>query len=466
MPSLKKKLLNLDCPVEKNKEYIVTIIAMSSEGNGIAKINNFPIFIPNTAIGDIITTKIVKVLKNYAFGIVISIDTPSDFRIDNDCISYKQCGGCCYRHISYEAELNLKQQLVLDNFERIGKIDAKINNIVGSENISNYRNKAQFPVGIDDNGKVIAGFYAKRSHRIIPCCDCKLQPTIFNNILKTILELFNKYHISIYNEDKHTGGIRHIYLRQADFTNEIMLCFVSAKKTLKNSDEICKIISEKYPNIKSIVLNFNNTKGNVILGSECYTLYGKDTITDIMCGVQVQISPLSFYQVNKPQAERLYEKAIEYANLSKNDTLLDLYCGIGTIGLSAVSKVSQLIGVEIIEKAIENAKLNAKINNFDNTRFICDDCKGAVKQLKQEGINTDIIIVDPPRKGCDQEVIDTLIEFSPSKIVMISCNPSTAARDCSLLEQNGYKVIEYTPFDLFPRTAHVEVVCLLQKLNK
>lgn len=464
MPSLKKKFLNLDCPVEKNEEYKVTIIAMSSDGSGIAKINNFPIFIPNTAIGDTIKTKIVKVLKNYAFGIVSKIISPSTDRIENDCDVYKQCGGCCYRHISYESELKLKQQLVLDNFERIGKIDAKINNIVGSDNVSNYRNKAQFPVGIDENGKVVAGFYAKRSHRIIPCCDCKLQPTIFSDILKTILDLFNQYHISIYNEHKHTGGIRHIYLRQADFTGEIMLCFVSAKKNLKHSEEICKALVDKFPNIKSIVLNFNNSKGNVILGTECYTLYGNDTITDVMCGVKVQISPLSFYQVNKPQAEKLYKKAIEYAKLSKNDTLLDLYCGIGTIGLSAVTQVKELIGVEIIDKAIENAKINAKINDFKNTRFICDDCKGAVKQLKEEGINTDIIIVDPPRKGCDQEVIDTLIEFSPSKIVMISCNPSTAARDCNLLEQNGYKVIEYTPFDLFPRTAHVEVVCLLEKI--
>ncbi len=464
MPSLKKKFLNLDCPVEKNEEYKVTIIAMSSDGSGIAKINNFPIFIPNTAIGDTIKTKIVKVLKNYAFGIVSKIISPSTDRIENDCDVYKQCGGCCYRHISYESELKLKQQLVLDNFKRIGKINAKINNIVGSDNVSNYRNKAQFPIGIDENGKVVAGFYAKRSHRIIPCCDCKLQPTIFSDILKTILDLFNQYHISIYNEHKHTGGIRHIYLRQADFTGEIMLCFVSAKKNLKHSEEICKALVDKFPNIKSIVLNFNNSKGNVILGTECYTLYGNDTITDVMCGVKVQISPLSFYQVNKPQAEKLYKKAIEYAKLSKNDTLLDLYCGIGTIGLSAVTQVKELIGVEIIDKAIENAKINAKINDFKNTRFICDDCKGAVKQLKEEGINTDIIIVDPPRKGCDQEVIDTLIEFSPSKIVMISCNPSTAARDCNLLEQNGYKVIEYTPFDLFPRTAHVEVVCLLEKI--
>lgn len=464
MPSLKKKFLNLDCPVEKNKEYLVTVIAMSSDGSGIAKIDNFPIFIPNTAIGDNIKIKIVKVLKNYAFGIISKIVSPSIDRIENDCDVYKQCGGCCYRHISYEAELKIKQQLVLDNFERIGKISAKINNIVGSDNISNYRNKAQFPVGIDENGKVVAGFYAKRSHRIIPCCNCKLQPTIFSDILKTILDLFNQYHISIYNEHKHTGGIRHIYLRQADFTGEIMLCFVSAKKNLKHSEEICKTLVDKFPNIKSIVLNFNNSKGNVILGTECYTLYGNDTITDVMCGVKVQISPLSFYQVNKPQAEKLYKKAIEYAKLSKNDTLLDLYCGIGTIGLSAVTQVKELIGVEIIDKAIENAKINAKINDFKNTRFICDDCKGAVKQLKEEGISTDIIIVDPPRKGCDQEVIDTLIEFSPSKIVMISCNPSTAARDCNLLEQNGYKVIEYTPFDLFPRTAHVEVVCLLEKI--
>lgn len=465
MSNLNNNLSYNICPVEKNKEYQVCIISIGSDGNGIAKIDNFTIFIPNTAIGDIVIVKVVKVLKSYAFGIVVSIITPSKDRIKNDCAVYNQCGGCCYRHISYDSELKIKQQIVLDNFQRIGKIDAKMNPIVSSENTSHYRNKAQFPVCIDDSGKIVAGFYAKRSHRIIPCCDCKLQPIIFNDILKTILDLFNQYQTSIYDESKHTGGIRHIYIRQADFTNEIMVCFVSAKKTLKNSKEICKILSNQFPNIKSIVLNFNNTKGNVILGNECYTLYGSDNITDVMCGVKVQISPLSFYQVNKPQATKLYQKAIEYANLSKYDTLLDLYCGIGTIGLSAVSRVKELIGVEIIDKAVQNAIINSKINYFDNTKFICDDCQSAVKKLKLEGINTDVIIVDPPRKGCTPQVINSLIEFSPRTIIMISCNPATASRDCALLEQNGYKVIEYTPFDLFPRTAHIEMVILLNKIK-
>lgn len=463
MTKLKKKFQNFDCPVQKNKEYDIKIISISNDANGVAKIDNFPIFIPNSAVGDYLKIKVVKVLKNYAFGIIVKILTPSKDRINNDCSVFNQCGGCCYRHISYDAELKIKNQQVIDNFQRIGKLDAKSNYIIGSEKINNYRNKAQFPVSVDENGKVVAGFYAKRSHRIIPCIDCKLQPQIFNDILSTILDLFNTFHTSIYNETKHTGGIRHIYLRQADFTGEIMVCFVSAKTKLKKSDEICKILTEKFPQIKSIVLNFNNTKGNVILGKECCTLYGSDTITDVMCGVKVIISPLSFYQVNKNQAEKLYQKAIEYADLKKDDVLLDLYCGIGTIGLSAVKRVSKLIGVEIIDKAIENAKINAKINNYDNTRFICDDCKGAVKQLNEENIKPDVIIVDPPRKGCDIEVIDSLVEFSPKKIVMISCNPSTAARDCALLQQKGYDLIEYTPFDLFPKTSHIEVVCLLVK---
>ncbi len=452
-------------PVRKNEHYTAAITGMTAEGNGVARVNGFTVFVPGTALGDTVAIKIVKVLKHYGFGIVESIVTASPDRIDNDCAVYKQCGGCCFRHLSYEAELRLKQQLVEDSFRRLGSIDLSPQPIVGSERTEGYRNKAQFPIGLDASGNAIAGFFAKRSHRIVSCSSCKLQPPIFHEIVWTVLSWIDRHHVPVYNEETHKGGIRHLYLRQAEATGEIMLCLVSAHKSLPCLSDLIQAVTESFPQVKSIVLNYNSKPGNVILGSSCRTLFGSDTITDILCGVHVQISPLSFYQVNKRQAERLYEQAIAYADLNERDTLLDLYCGIGTIGLSAAERVGTLIGVEIVPQAVENAQKNAQLNGLKHARFLCDDCKGAVRQLETEGIQPNVILVDPPRKGCDADVIETIVRLAPDRVVMVSCNPATAARDCKLLEERGYRVMEYRPFDLFPRTGHVETVCLLSKLH-
>lgn len=458
------KRLNASAPIQKNECYDVEITGMTHEGSGVARIHDFAVFVPHTAVGDQVQIKIVKVLQHYGFGIVKHLLHPADCRTENDCAVFSLCGGCCYRHLSYGEELRLKEQQVYDNFKRLGNIDLPPQPIVGSEQPNGYRNKAQFPLGVDENGHAIAGFYAPRSHRIVPCLDCKLLPAQMNDITAALLELIDRFHLEVYNEQTHKGALRHLFLRYAQATNQMMVCLVSARKILPQAEQLCAELTARFPQIHSIVLNYNPRTDNVILGSTCSTLWGSDTITDRLCGVDVQISPLSFYQVNHDQAERLYEEALLYA-APEQKILLDLYCGIGTIGLSAASHTKSMIGVEIIPQAIENAKINAALNGFSNTRFLCGDCKSAVQLLESEGIRPDVILVDPPRKGCDTEVLDTLVRLSPERIVMVSCNPATAARDCRLLEEQGYHVQQYRPFDLFPRTKHVETVVLMRRVE-
>ncbi|WMJ23133.1 23S rRNA (uracil(1939)-C(5))-methyltransferase RlmD [Paludicola sp. MB14-C6] len=449
--------------IVKNECYEIEITSVTSEGNGVGKIDGFALFVPETAIGDIVLVKVLKVLKSYGFGKVVSLLKPSANRIKEDCACYTQCGGCSYRHISYDAELSLKEDLVVNAFQRLGNVDVACTNIIGSERINSYRNKAQYPVGKDKDGNIISGFYAKRSHRIINSSFCKLQAEEFEQIKNTIIDFFNKSNISIYDEQKHTGLIRHIYIRKAEATNEVMVCLVATKPNIPKMDTLIDSLNSNFANIKSVIINVNAKQTNVILGDHCVTVYGTSYITDVICGIKIKISPLAFYQVNKLQAEVLYQTAINYAELSKDDVLIDLYCGTGTIGLIAAHKVKQVIGIEIIPQAIENAKENAKINGIDNARFICADAKKATKQLLTEGVVPDVVIVDPPRKGLDQEVIDAIVQMCPRKIVMVSCNPATAARDTSLLEQNGYKAKILTPVDMFPRTTHVETTIMMTR---
>ena len=449
--------------VEKNQSYIALIEDLTLEGNGVCKIDGFAVFVPMTAVGDTVKIKIVKVLKNYGFGIIEEIIVPSESRIEVDCKAFKQCGGCSFRHISYDAELRLKEKAVKDAFNRIGGFSLPPESILGSEKTEYYRNKAQFPLGIDDNGKAISGFFAKRSHRIIKTDCCKIQDKRFNELVEWILGFINRKKIKIYDEKTQKGDLRHIYLRVAGKTGEIMVCLVSSKRKLPFSEEFSKELTEQFPDVKSVVLNYNPRNTNVILGNEYDILSGKETITDIFLDNEFAIAPASFYQVNKEQAELLYSLAFDYAEFKGEETLLDVYCGIGSIGLSAYSKVKKLIGVEVVPPAIENAKKNAVLNNAKNTEFICADAKKASKELLQKGLRPDVILVDPPRQGCDKEVLESIVEMAPEKVVMISCNPSTCARDCKILSENGYKLIKYRPVDMFPRTSHVETVALLSR---
>lgn len=447
----------------KKNDYIpLEIHALTNEGNGVGRAGDgMAVFVPFTAVGDKISCKIVKTAKTYAYGIVDKIEYPSPDRCDNDCEAFYRCGGCSFRHMSYESELVAKQDFVKSSFERIGKLSMEFEEILGCENTERYRNKAQLPVA-DENGRAICGFFSKRSHRVMPISDCKLQPKEFFGIVDFVLKYQNEKGLSCYNENTHKGLLRHIYIRQGEHTKETMLCLVTTKKT-DSYNELAKSVCEKFENVVSVVLNVNPDKTNVVLGSRCITLCGKDTITDIMCGNKIEISPLSFYQVNTRQAERLYEIAAEYADLKDTDTLLDLYCGAGTIGLSMAKSVKRLIGVEIVAPAIENAKRNASLNGIENAEFFCADAGKAANDLLRKGEKIDVIIADPARKGCDKLSLDSMVALSPKRIVMVSCNHATAARDCAYLEQNGYKAVKCRAVDLFPRTTHVECVTVLER---
>lgn len=450
--------------LKKNEIINLKIDGITSEGNGVGRYDGIAVFVPFTAIGDNISCKIVKIKKTFAYGIIDNIITPSKDRIEPDCGTYKKCGGCSFRHMSYEAELRAKQNFVKDAFERIGKLDIDFDDILGCEDIYHYRNKAQYPV-CENSGRLESGFYSKRSHRVVDNKDCLLQPEIFNKIASITVSMLDEAGFTAYDEISGRGQIRHIYIRHGYHTKEIMLCIVATQ-----TDKRFKIFSEEivkiFPEIKSIVLNINPNKTNVILGKRNEGLYGEGYITDIMCNNKVQISPHSFYQVNTAQAEKLYSIVKEYAEPCGDETLLDLYCGIGTIGFSLARDVKKLIGVEIVPDAIKNAKLNAKLNEIDNAEFICGDAGVVAGELIRRGETPDIIIADPARKGCDSISLEAMIKMSPKKIIMVSCNPSTAARDISYLCDNGYKPIKGQAVDMFPRTGHVECVVLMAKENK
>lgn len=452
--------------LKKNDIIEASIEAVSSEGNGICKTSQGEvIFVPNTAIGDKLKVRIVKKLKKYSFGKIEELLIGSPDRIEIDCPCFYQCGGCVYRHISYEAELRIKEKRVRDAIERIGKItDVKVDEIAGSQLDKRYRNKAQYPVGKNPTGKIISGFYGLHSHRIVPCGDCLLQPEIFSQINRTVLDFIESSHNDVYDELTHKGRLRHIYLRQGEKTGEIMVCLVVNGNGLKDEPNLVKELTESFPQIKSIVINSNRDKTNVILGKKNRVVYGQEYITDELLNVSFRISPHSFYQVNRRQAEKLYSIAAEYADLSSDDVLLDLYCGTGTIGLTMAHKVKELVGVEIVEDAIKDAEINAQLNNIENSRFICGDASYAADKLKKDGIRPDVIIVDPPRKGCDEKLLNTIKEMSPKKIVYVSCDPGTLARDLAILKTLGYPPQKITPVDMFPRTAHVETVVLMSSL--
>ena len=448
--------------LEKNKIYRSEITDITSEGNGVCKIDGIAVFVPDTAVGDVADVKIVKVLKNFCYGIVSKLITPSQDRIEDGCEVYRKCGGCIFRHISYEAESRIKADIIRNAFRRIGGLEPHFDDFIYADETSRYRNKAQYPLAVQD-GKAVCGFYAPRSHRVIPVEDCPLQPAIFSDIIRYCLEFINEKKLSVYDENTNTGIMRHIYLRRGHHSNEIMVCFVVRKEFSRQLSSLCNALREKFSDIVSIIMNINPSKTNVILGEKCVTLFGSDTITDTMCGNIIQISPLSFYQVNTAQAERLYARALEYAAPEKNDTIADLYCGAGTIGLSMADHAASVVGVEIIPDAVENAKLNAAANNITNAEFYCGDAGEVFASLRKKGCSPDIIVVDPPRKGCSEQTLDTVVAAAPKRVVMISCNPATAARDAKYLSQNGYSVDKVTGVDLFPRTGHVECVVLMSR---
>lgn len=447
--------------VNKNDEFKLNITGYTSEGGGVGKFDGQAIFVENTAVGDEILCHIIKAKKTYAIGKAVKIIKPSKNRIEPECEAFKSCGGCSFGHIKYEDELKYKAQKVEDAFKRIGGLYPEFKPIISSPETTRYRNKAQYPVR-RENGILNIGFYAKKSHRVIDGGDCLLQPDDFTKIIEIFRAWINENNITVYNEEIGIGLLRHIYLRKAFATGEIMVCAVINGNTLPYSEELIEMLKE-IEGFKTLVVNINRERTNVVLGNTCTAIYGDGYITDILCDVKIKLSPLSFYQVNRNGAELLYKKAAEYVAPTPDQTVLDLYCGTGTIGLSMAASVKELVGVEIIPEAIEDAKVNAKLNGIENARFICGDASVAAKKLKEDGIKPDTVILDPPRKGCAEELLKTVAEINPEKIVYVSCDPATLARDCARLLDLGYLIQEVTPVDMFPRTHHVESVAHLMR---
>lgn len=450
--------------MKKNDMITLEVTGLTSEGCGIGRYEGMAIFVPFSAVGDVLRCHVLKVQKSYAYAKIEQILTPSKDRCEANCTAYGKCGGCQLRHISYSAELRAKEDIVRDAFLRIGGLELEIEPIISTGKTERYRNKAQLPVS-EIGGEPICGFYSPRSHRVIPCADCRLEPEVFSEISREILDFQRKSGLSCYDEQSGRGLLRHIYLRKGYHSGEIMVCLVVTERTTAYG-ALAGILTEKFPQIKSVLLNINDKDTNVILGNTEILLLGDGKIRDTICGVGVEISAKSFYQINTPAAEMVYRKAAEYADLSGKETLLDLYCGAGTVGLSMAGEIEKLIGVETVPEAIENARKNAARNGVGNAEFIVGDSGEIAKMLAERGERPDVIIVDPPRKGCDSAALDAILEMSPSRVVMISCNPATAARDVKYLCERGYRAERACPADLFPRTRHVETVVLLSRKEK
>lgn len=448
-------------PVEKNKEYSVDIIDNGFEGEGIAKIEGFTIFIPNAIKGEKARILILKVLSSHAFGKIIEIIKQSPCRVTSDCTTYKRCGGCNLRHIKYEETLKMKQNAVQSLADKTLKNKVKVQETVGMENPYHYRNKAQYPVGLDKDGKPVIGVFANRTHEIVPSNGCKIQSEESEKIAKFIFELWNKMGLSIYQEKTGKGLLRHIVIKNGFKTGEIMCVLVVNRKEIPKETELVKEILLKFPKVKTIVKNINMKNTNVILGKENINIYGDGFITDKLGEFTFKISPLSFYQVNPVQAEKLYNLGVKEANITKDDVVFDLYCGIGTISLFMAKYAKKVYGIEIVEEAIEMAKDNAKINEIDNTEFIAGDVEIALDDLiNKKKIVPDVVMVDPPRKGLDEKSIRNLINIAPKRLVYISCNPATLVRDLGMLEER-FVVGSIRGVDMFPFTSHVECCSVL-----
>ncbi len=452
--------------LRKNDSIPLSITGVTGEGNGVGRTNEgMAVFVPFTAVGDAITCRIQKVEKRYAFGRATAIHTVSSDRCIADeryCPVYEKCGGCTWRHVTYEAETCYKWQKVADALSHIGGLNITPLPIVKAARCDRYRNKAQYPLGRQGD-EVVAGFYAARSHRVIAHADCALQPVLFGDILCVVTDWMQRYQVSVYDETIHGGLMRHVYIRHGEKTNETMVCLVATSGKLPALQALVEELRKTIPSLRSVVVNINREDTNVILGDEEFVVFGDGYITDVLCGLRFKLSPRSFYQVNRDQAEILYGLAADALSLTGQETLLDLYCGTGTIGLSMAHKVKTLIGADIVAPAIADAKENARVNGITNAQFMCGDAVAVAKQLQQQGVQPDAVIIDPPRKGCAGSLLETIVQMAPQKIAYVSCDPATLARDLKCLDSLGYKAEYVIPVDLFPGTMHVETVALLSR---
>ena len=449
--------------LKKNEVHTGKVIDLTHEGHGVVKIDRYPVFVPNALIEEEIEYKLIKVKKNFAIGKLLEVKNKSKDRVEPPCVYYYKCGGCQMQHMTYQAQLNMKKEQVVNLFHRKGPFeDIPIQPTLGMEQPWRYRNKSQIPVGKDKDNKAIMGFYRQRSHDIIDMDSCLIQDEQHQNIMNYVKHWFNELNMSIYDEKNKRGLMRHLVIRTGYHTDEIMVIFVTNGKKFKNANVLVQKLISEFPNITSIKQNINDTHSNVIMGPQSVTLYGKDKIVDELSEVTFNISDQSFYQINSAQTEKLYQKAIDYAQLTGEEIVLDTYCGIGTIGLYMAPQAKHVYGVEVVPSAIKDAQENATKNQLNNTTFECGKAEDVILEWKAQGIKPDVVMVDPPRKGCDETFIKTLLKLKPKRIVYISCNPSTQQRDAQLLSDN-YHLVEITPVDMFPQTTHIETVALFER---
>ena len=452
--------------MKKNDKLILDITDITNEGMGVGHADGMAVFVPFTAVGDQIEALIVKVKSSYAYGKCLNIIKSSENRTEPFCPAFKKCGGCQLMHMTYSAQLDAKKKFIYDALTRLGGQDKNLQiDMIGASDVRAYRNKMVYPIGEDKDGNTVCGFYAQRSHSIVSLDACALGMGDDSVIIKAVLEFMKKYKVKPYNEEKHKGSIRRIFIRRGRYSGETMVVISANSKTLPKEDELTEILKEADKTITSVILNINEKRTNLVLGDSNRVLFGKPYITDTLCGNVYEISPHSFFQVNPVQTENLYEKAIEYAEISDTDTVFDIYCGIGTISLAAAKYAKKVIGVEIVEEAIKNAKQNAVANGVTNAEFYAGSAEELVPKLVESGETPDIVILDPPRKGSDGITLGTIMSAKPKRIVYVSCNPSTLARDIKILNQGGYNLEKVTGVDMFANSVHVESVVLLERTD-
>lgn len=448
--------------LRKNDEFECEILSNGSGGEGICRIDGIAVFVPDTVKGDIIKVKILKVKSSYAFGKAMEIVSPSPYRAQPLCGKYKRCGGCDIACMDYDYQLEMKRNTVVDALFRIGGItNAEIMPTVGMEYPYHYRNKMQFPVGRDKDGKIVYGFYAKRSHNIVSAEECVTGKKFCQKIMETIISFMEEMKIEPYDEENHSGLVRHVFIRDSAYTGEIMVAIVINGDRLPGADILVKKLIDAESKISGVLLNINKKKTNLVMGEKNVLLYGNDTITDRIGNLEFSVSPHSFYQINPVQTEKLYALALKAAGDISDKTVFDLYCGTGTISLFMAQKAKKVIGVEIVEEAVKNACENAKRNGIENAGFHCGAVEDVIEALYKKGERADVVVLDPPRKGSDEKTLDIILKMNPEKIVYVSCGPATLARDLKFLENCGYRTQKVTPVDMFPQTAHVETVAVL-----
>jgi 23S rRNA (uracil1939-C5)-methyltransferase len=452
--------------VEKNQNYIMDITGMTHEGQGVGKVNGFTVFVEGAIEGESVEVKIIKVAKNYGVGKLVNILKPSGERTSPFCKVYKRCGGCSLQHADYGYQLRFKTDVVRESLKRIGKLeDVTVHPTIGMQEPFRYRNKAQYPIA-QINGKPAIGLYARRSHDVVEFEECSIQDVISDRVRSIVREFIADNRISIHNESSGKGIIRHVMTRIGFKTGEVMVVIVINGNDLPARQDLIDRLISNVKGIKSIILNINTKNTNVVLGEKNKTIYGDDTINDYIGKYVFKISALSFFQVNPVQTEILYNKALEYAALTGNETVFDLYSGIGTISLFLSEHAGKVYGVELVEDAVRDARRNAEENGIRNVEFVHGEAEKLIAEMYDRGIKADVVVVDPPRKGCDVRLLETLVTMQPKRIVYVSCNPSTLARDLGYLSERGYKALEAQPVDMFPWTAHVECVTLMSRVKK